>query len=400
MSLWYAGAGPCQVAPPAALYEQADAPVAVIVQQAPAATPASDAEGPAPVVVPAPASEIMPATAPAPEAAPSPRGERLERPSALLELSDAELLTRVEADPSSIGSLSIGPPGSSLLFNAVELPESPRWTRAPNADWWATSETVEAIQTAVGTVHELFPDTQPIVIGDISHREGGRIQRHESHQGGRDVDFGFYYKNGSVNWWAPGSAANMDVPRNWALLRALVTQSDVEVIFLDLRVQRVLYNYAKEIGEDAEWLDHVFQFTRGYRNAIVQHLANHRTHYHVRFYSPVAQELARRAHPMLVQLEIMKPPVYTVKVVARPGQTLGAMASRYGTSVRAIMQANGLTSSQIRAGRTYRVPVRAAAPPMEALVMPHRVLPTATPTVLAAVDWPTPTSLYGSGQQY
>ena len=162
---------------------------------------------------------------------------------------------------------------------------------------------MEAVETAVGTVHDLFPDTQPIVIGDISHRDGGRIQRHESHQGGRDVDFGFYYKNGSVAWWAPASSANMDLPRNWALVRALVTRTDVEVVFLDTRVQRVLYTYAKQIGEDTEWLDHVFQFTRGYRNAIVQYIPNHRTHYHVRFYSPVAQELGRWAHPILVQLK-------------------------------------------------------------------------------------------------
>jgi LysM repeat protein len=103
---------------------------------------------------------------------------------------------------------------------------------------------------------------------------------------------------------------------------------------------------------------------------------------------------------MLVQLDIMKPPVYTVKVVARPGQTLGQIASRYGTSVRTIMQANGLTSTQIRAGRAYRIPVRAAAPPMGPILMPRRTLPPATPAVLATVDWPTPASLYGSGQQY
>jgi penicillin-insensitive murein endopeptidase len=390
LSLWCVGGAPCQLLPLATTYAQTTAPVAVVVQ----------------TVTPAPTTPIEPATvvapvpvpAPAPAAAPAPRPERLERPSALLELSDDEILRRIEADPASIGSLSIGPPGSSLLYNAVELPESPRWSRAPNAEWWATTETVEAVEAAVGTVHNLFPDTQPIVIGDISRHDGGRVQRHESHQGGRDVDFGFYYKNGSVNWWAPGSSGNMDLPRNWALVRALVTRTDVEVVFLDTRVQRVLYAYAKEIGEDTEWLDRVFQFTRGYRNAIIQHLPNHRTHYHVRFYSPVAQELARRAHPMLVQLDIMKPPVYTVRVVARSGQTLGAMASRYGTSVRAIMQANGLTSSQIRAGRTYRIPVRAAAPPMEPLLMPRRVLPPVTPAVLATVEWPTFASLYGSGQ--
>jgi len=384
LSLWCAGGRPCQFVPPSTAYAGQGGPVAVIV--APPAPAASAAEPPA-----------IPAAAPAPAPAPLPRADR---PAALLEVSDDELLRRIEVDPASLGPLSIGPPGSSLLYNAVELPETARWTRAPGADWWATTETVEAIDAAIGTVHEVFPDTQPLIIGDISRHDGGRIQRHESHQGGRDVDFGFYYKNGSVNWWAPGSSANMDLPRNWALVRALVTRTDIEVIFLDTRVQRVLYTYAKGIGEDTEWLDHVFQFTRGYRNAIVQHVPNHRTHYHVRFYSPVAQELGRRAHPLLVQAGIMQPPVYTLKVVARQGQTLGHLASRYGTSVKAIMQANGLTSSQIRAGRAYRIPVRAAAPPIAPLVMPRRTLPPVTPAILAAVDWPTPASLYGTGQQH
>lgn len=380
------------VAAPADVLPEFDTAAPSVVFPSPAA---EDPAAPVAVVLAAPAAA---APMPMPRPAALPRAERSERAAALLELSDEDLMRRIEADPTSIGSLSIGQPGSSVLFNAVELPDSPRYSRAPNAEWWATEETVEAIQMVVGTVHQIFPDTQPIIIGDISRRDGGRIQRHESHQGGRDVDFGFYYREGSVNWWAPGSATNMDLPRNWALLRALVTRTDVEVIFLDTRVQRVLWTYATEIGEDPAWLDRVFQFRRGYKNAIVQHIPNHRTHYHVRFYSPIAQELARRAHPMLVELEIMKPAVYTVKVVARSGQSLGALAARYGTSVRAIQAANGLSSTQIRAGQSYRIPVRAAAPPMVPLVMPHRTLPPLTPPVLAAVDWPTDASLYGSGQ--
>jgi len=390
LSLGCGGGNPCPLEALSVGNEPANLPVPVLVVPA--------AVAPATVAPDAVVSESAPAAAPG---APSARHDRSEHHgAALLELKDEELMRRVASDPSSLGSLSVGPPGSSLLYNAVELHESPRWSRSPNADWWATTETIDAIETTIGTVHELFPDTQPLVIGDISDREGGRLQRHESHQGGRDVDLGFYYKNGSVNWWVPASTANMDLPRNWALVRALVTRTDVEVIFLDTRVQRVLHAYAKSIGEDTEWLDRVFQFTRGYRDAVIQHVPRHRTHYHVRLYSPIAQEMARRAHPMLVQLEIMKPPVYTVKAVARPGQTLGHMASRYGTSVKAIMQANGLKSTQIRAGRAYRIPVRAAAPPMEPLVMRQRVLPTVTPTVLAAVEWPTPASLYGSGQQH
>ncbi len=128
-----------------------------------------------------------------------------EGPAALLELNDEELLERIETDPGSLGSLSIGTPSRSILINGVELVENPHWTVAPNADTWATSETVAAIQTAVDTVYEVFPDTPPIVIGDISDSDGGRLKRHQTHQGGRDVDFGFYYQAGKGAWFVPGT---------------------------------------------------------------------------------------------------------------------------------------------------------------------------------------------------
>jgi penicillin-insensitive murein endopeptidase len=320
-----------------------------------------------------------------------------ETPASLLSLSDEDLQQRIEADPGVLGSLSVGAPGSGVLLNAVELEPGPFWQVAPGADTWGTSETMAAIQVAVDTVHELFPDAPPIFIGDISAPNGGRLKRHETHQAGRDVDFGYYYKPGKGTWYTPGNAANLDLPRNWAFLRALVVRTDVEAILLDTRIQQLLYKYALSIGEETEWLDRVFQFVKGSADAIVRHVAQHRTHYHVRFYNLVAQELGRRAHPTLVQLQIMKPPVYSVAHLVRPGQTLGQIAARYGTSVRAIMQANGLSSTQIRAGRTYRIPMRTPAPPQEPLVVPRRMLPTQTPAAMISVDWPTAESLYGTG---
>lgn len=318
-----------------------------------------------------------------------------DSPAALLELSDEELLQRIETDPGLLGSLSIGTPGSSILFNGVALPQNPHWEVARGATTWATSETIVAMQTAVDTVCEIFPDSPPIVVGDISDQDGGRLKRHKTHQGGRDVDFGFYYVPGKGTWFTPGYASNLDTPRNWAFVRALISRTDVETILLDTRVQQVLYKYALSIGEDKEWLDHVFGFARGYREAKIVHVAGHRTHYHVRFYNAVAQELGRRAHPLLVQSNIMSPPVYSVRVVVKQGQTIGQLASRYGTSVRAIQQANGLATTQLRAGRAYRIPMHgAAAPRTEPIVVPARMLPPSTPDALAVIAWPTAEPLH------
>ncbi len=232
------------------------------------------------------------------------------------------------------------------------------------------------------------------MLGDISDADGGRLNRHQSHQGGRDVDLGFFFKSGPSAHFVNGTAANLDLAKNWALVRALVTCTDVETILLDTRIQRLLYKYARGIGEDQEWLDRVFYFARGSKSAIVKHVAGHRNHYHVRFYNQVAQELGRRVHPILVELKLVDPPVYTLRHVVRPGQTMGQLAARYGTSVRAIKSANGLSSTFLRAGRSYRIPVKTAAPPSLPVVVPFRLLPPTTPPDLASASWPTVASLY------
>lgn len=318
-----------------------------------------------------------------------------DNPASLLDLTDEELKRRVESDPASLGSLTIGSPSGAILLNAVSMPTGPRWMPAPAADTWGTSETMASIQTAIDKVHELFPGTQPLYIGDISDVDGGRLKRHETHQGGRDADFGFYYKGGQTKWFEAGSAANLDLPRNWALVRALITCTDVETILLDTRIQKHLYAYALSISEDKTWLDRVFQFSKGSKDAIIRHVPLHRTHYHVRFYNPVAQELGRRAFPFLVEAKIVQPPVFTTRHLVKPGQTLGLLAVRYGTSIRAIMQANGLTTSQLRAGRSYRIPVKSAAPPIAPVAVPLRTLPPDTPVAMATAEWPTLQSLYG-----
>lgn len=336
--------------------------------------------------------------APAPPAAATTavRADRHDdRSGALLAMSDEELQALIDQDAATLGPLSIGRPGSAILVNGVSLPESPEWQIAPKAETWGTAETMEAIRIAVNTVCALFPETPAITIGDISGPNGGRLKRHESHQGGRDVDFGFYYKEGRGAWFAPGTMANLDLPRNWALVRALVARTDVEMIFLDRRIQKLLYDYAVKIGEERSFVDRVFQVARGFSDAVVKHIKGHRTHYHVRFFNPVAQELGRRAHPMLVEAGLVKPPVYTIRHVVRRGQTIGQIATRYGTSSQAIMQANNLRSTQLRAGRSYRIPVRQGVPAYEPLVVPRRVLPTATPESMAGVEWPTPETLYG-----
>jgi len=316
--------------------------------------------------------------------------------AALLALNADELRARIEADPASLGSLSIGSPSGGILLNGVVMPAGPSWEVRLPEESLGTAETIAFIRTAVDKVEEIYPGSPPVSIGDISDSLGGRLNRHVSHQAGRDVDIGFYYKNGRGGWYTAGSAANLDLPRNWALIRALLLCTDVETILLDNRIQRLLYAHALSLGEDKAWLDRVFRFVKGAKEARICHASGHRNHYHVRFFNPIAQELGRRAYPHLVRLDRIKPPVFTVRHTVRPGQTLGHIARRYGVTVRAIQQYNGLPSTLIRAGRTYRIPLKGvAAPPSGPQVIPARMLPPQTPAALAAFDWPTPVTLYG-----
>lgn len=305
-------------------------------------------------------------------------------------LSDDELAERIATDPHSLGSMSIGAPGSGLQLGSIPLPPAPEWEIIHPGECYGTRETIAFVQTAVRTVGRLFPGTPPLAIGDISHPGGRQLRRHATHQAGRDVDFGFYYKDGKTHWRIPGTATNLDLPRNWALVRALLVFTDVETVLLDWRIQKPLYNYALSIGEDKDWLDGIFQFVKGSSGALIRHVAGHRTHYHVRFFNPEAQELGRRAYPHLVSRKIIDPPVFTIPHRVREGETLGHIARRYGTTVGAIQRANGLSGNLIRAGRTYRIPRSgAAAPPRESILIPPRRLPPTTPTLFGSGDWPT-----------
>jgi LysM repeat protein len=65
------------------------------------------------------------------------------------------------------------------------------------------------------------------------------------------------------------------------------------------------------------------------------------------------------------------------------GETLGKLAKRFGTTVKAIMRANGLRSTLIQARRVYRIP-RSGPPPDlgTPVAIPERRLPPSIPETL------------------
>ncbi len=283
-------------------------------------------------------------------------------------------------DPKSLGSMSIGAPNGGALFNGVAMAEGEAWTLIDPVHAWGTQETTDALVRCIQRVRARFPDTARLYVGHLSGPKGGPLSPHRSHQSGRDVDVGYYYQ-GDTAWYTWATAANLDRARTWAFVRALITDADVEYIFMDRSIQTMLRQYADSIGEPKAWVDGLFDGAAGLR-PIVQHAKGHATHIHIRFYNPTAQETGRRLYALLVQRHLVIPAPTYVRYVAKKGDTLVRIAKQFGTTTKAIQDTNRMRSTLIRAGAAYRIARRGgiAVSSAPTLIPPRRMPPTTAPS--------------------
>jgi penicillin-insensitive murein endopeptidase len=181
-------------------------------------------------------------------------------------------------------SISIGVTGDGTVRAPVELPLDgdgytvpARWR--PRHSNFGTEELVGLVVRASRAVDRALPGGT-VAIGDLSRRSGGASVEHRSHQSGRDVDV-FYYAldaggrpvapgeamirygalGQAVRWSpahgflppaAPVPAYRFDAARNWAFVRALLTDEDAEVewIFIQHDLAALLLRAATEAGDD------------------------------------------------------------------------------------------------------------------------------------------------------
>ncbi len=292
------------------------------------------------------------------------------------ELSDSDLAARLRTDIGALGPMSIGRAHGGVLVAGVRMPEGKNWQLVNPGLAWGTKETVEALAHAIDVVAERFPNTPRAFIGDISARNGGHLHPHVSHQSGRDVDLGYYLTEGH-RWYATAHGTNLDRARTWHLVRTLISDSDIDLILVDRQIQRILKAYALEIGEDPAWLDQVFQVGGKSQRPLIFHAQGHATHLHVRFYSPIAQELGRRAYRSLVARRIVAPPTLYITHTVKPGETLSHLALRYKVTTDAIKKANALTKDVLRVNKPYKIPQTGGiAMPSRVVVPPRRVPPS------------------------
>lgn len=292
------------------------------------------------------------------------------------DLSDDELKRRWKESPDSLGSVSVGFVHAGRMVNSVRFPEGADWTVVSPEKAWTTTETIEYLTTVIRDLRKRYPQAPLLRVNQISAKDGGYIRPHKSHQAGRDVDLGFYYPGGNPVQ-ARAREKYIDLTMNWALVKALVTLTDVQVILVDRRVQKVLYDYALKNGEDKAWLDSLFH---GGEGSLIKHARGHRDHFHVRFFNPRAQELGRRLAPLLA----MQPEHNIAMHRVRSGDTLGAIAIRYNSTVNALRNANRIRGSMLSIGQVLSVPLR--GPCTQCPVPPPVVVPPRRLPALAKVD--------------
>ncbi len=251
------------------------------------------------------------------------------------DLGDADLARLWKEDPSALGSVSVGFADQGRLLNAVHLEDGDAWTVARRDLSWGAKETIDGLVAAFRAVHAAFSNAR-VRLSHIGLQSGGWLRPHKSHQSGRDADLGFFYQgDGRPGGRLKNILKAFDAPRNWALIKALVTQSDVQVIWVDRGIQAVLRDYALKTGEDRAWVDRLF---RAGNQSLLQHARRHQDHFHVRFYAPRSQELGRRLQPLLAQ----RPEHNLTFHKVQRGQTLGHIAKKYGVTVASLQKANHL----------------------------------------------------------
>jgi len=284
------------------------------------------------------------------------RTQNPSRPHPFAEFTDAELRELYRKDPTAVGSVSIGRPNAGRLANGVRPKESPLYHLVDPIHAFGTTETVDDLCHVLQVVADKHPGTQMVDVGHLSASSGGPLSPHRSHQSGRDVDLGLYYNQPGTRWYTRASGNSLDLPRTWTLIRTLATDTDIEMILLDRKLQSLVEKYAYGVERDTSFVRRLFHGDEKHL-ALVRHSPGHATHLHLRFRNPIARETGRRLGPLLeLPRKVLSQSAAVTYHVASTGDTLAKLAQRYKTTMAAIRAANHMRTYQLVAGHRYVIP--------------------------------------------
>jgi penicillin-insensitive murein endopeptidase len=152
------------------------------------------------------------------------------------------------------------------------------------------------LRHAAAAVARKHPRSQ-MLVGDLSGKTGGHLDRHGSHQTGRDADVGFYVTNSkgkpmAVKRFIPfddaGNARDVqgvrfDEARNWAMIEAMLKdeKAGVRYMFISNALRSKLLAYAARKHVSKELIDHASSVMMSPNDADL-----HDDHVHVRISCP------------------------------------------------------------------------------------------------------------------
>lgn len=164
------------------------------------------------------------------------------------------------------GSLSIGSPTTGFVVGCRTLPrEGPHHAileeHSHRGTACATDDLVEAILSAAADVDRVRPGAR-LAVGNLGRGGGGGIPWSVSHHSGRDADLGFFLLDPGGKPHLPrtlvplnrkgmgeidGVEVRFDTPRNWLLVRSLITNPSVSVqwLFVSRSLRRMLLDFAR-----------------------------------------------------------------------------------------------------------------------------------------------------------
>jgi len=180
---------------------------------------------------------------------------------------------------------SVGQPWAGRLDQAAELPEQgPGYTTfKPNR--FGTWQVIHTLTAGIAEVLLRYPDSVPVVVGDLSAASGGHLSPHRSHQSGLDIDIGYFHDgNRPVTRFQDATDGTLDAPKTLTLLEGLLRTGWVDLIFTDRKVQRALIAEARNRGWSDDLLHAIFAEAcdGGCKNAVVRHSKGHGNHLHLR----------------------------------------------------------------------------------------------------------------------
>ena len=186
-------------------------------------------------------------------------------------------------------SESVGSASSGKLINGEKLPTGPGYTYGRRPHIYGTNETITLLIECMGRFRRKHPKAPNVVVGNLSRRKGGHLDPHKSHQSGRDFDMGYMHKKKfqPINSMLSTTKKNMDPRLTWDLIWTFLETGRVKYIFIDYKIQKVLYEHCKKRNFTKRYLKKTFQYPRGKgADAEIKHVKSHHHHFHLRFFCP------------------------------------------------------------------------------------------------------------------